>query len=148
MGKTNISWADQSLNFYNWYCTKISPGCKNCYMFAMRKQFGREDASLKWRESALKEYHALKPGEVVFVNSMSDTYHEDAPLEWIQRIHELIASKPAVQFLVLNKRPYRALIIRRDLLWPENLWVGVSVENPAQWVVYGKQIMVEKGVAL
>ena len=129
MGKTMISWADKSLNFYNWYCTKISAGCKNCYMFAMRKQFDRNPDHLEWRETAMKEYHALKPGEVVFINSMSDTYHETAPLEWIQRIHILIAGKPDVRFLILTKRPYRALMIKRLVLWPDNLWLGVSVEN-------------------
>lgn len=128
MAKTNIGWADKSLNFYNWYCTKVSEGCKNCYMFAMRKQFGRCDTELMWRSNAMKEYDKLQPGEVVFVNSMSDTYHEDAPDEWVRRIHNLVANRGDVTFLLLTKRPGRVLRIP-GLLWPDNLWLGTSVEN-------------------
>lgn len=126
---TNIVWADKSLNFYNWFCTKTSSGCVNCYMFAMRKQFGREPKSLEWRDTALIEYGRLKSGEVVFVNSMSDTYHEDAPFEWIERIHNLVANRPDVYFLLLTKRPHIALSYAHRLLWPENLWLAVSVED-------------------
>lgn len=129
MGKTNISWATKSLNWYNWYCTKVSAGCKNCYMFAMRKQFGREDTWLKWRANALKEYNALKPGDVVFVNSMSDTYHEDAPLEWIQHIHQLAVDRPDVTFLHLTKRIKRVEQLASNLVWPDNLWLGTSIES-------------------
>lgn len=129
MSKTNISWATHSLNFYNWYCTKVSAGCKNCYMFAMREQYGRADSELKWRANARKEYDVLKRGDVVFVNSMSDTYHEDAPIEWIQGIHNLAAAKPDVTFLLLTKRISRAHDLQDDLVWPGNLWLGTSIEN-------------------
>ncbi len=129
--KTNIGWASHSLNFYNWYCTPVSAGCDNCYMFVMRKQFGREPKLLQWRDSAVVEYNRLNADDVVFVNSMSDTYHEAAPVEWIQRIHQMIAGRPDVTFLLLTKRPERALQLAPVLIWPWNLWLGVSVEKMA-----------------
>lgn len=129
MSATNISWASHSLNYYNWYCTRVSAGCKNCYMFAMREKFNRTDTELQWRAAAMKEYHALKAGDVVFVNSMSDSYHEEAPLEWIQEIHNLAEAKPDVTFLLLTKRISRAVELQHDLNWPNNLWLGTSVEN-------------------
>ena len=129
MSKTKIGWADETLNFFTHRCTPVSEGCKNCYMFTMAKRYGQDPyGAPEWRENAMKEYRALKPGEVVFVNSMSDTYHEGAPLEWIQRIHSLAAQKPAVTFLMLTKRPERALELAPQLQWPANLWIGTSVE--------------------
>jgi protein gp37 len=127
--KTNIGWATHSLNFYNWYCTKVSAGCKNCYMFDMRKQFGRQPESLQWRDQAVTEWKKLKPGAIVFVNSMSDTYHEDADPAWVARIHSMINSKLDVTFMLLTKRPMTAWSLATWLLWPDNLWLGVTVEN-------------------
>lgn len=130
MGKTKIEWADKSLNFYTWSCNKVSEGCKNCYMMAFANRLNKPNpvGIPSWRETALKEYAKLKSGEVVFVNSMSDTYHEGVPIEWIQRIHNLIASKPDVIFLLLTKRPHIALKYSSELVWPDNLWIGTSVE--------------------
>jgi protein gp37 len=98
-------------------------------MFAMRKQFGRKPQTLQWRENAMVEYKKLQVGDVVFVNSMSDTYHEDVPFAWVERIHKLVAAKPEVTFLLLTKRPHVAFQMAPYLIWPENLWLGVSVEN-------------------
>lgn len=131
MSKTNIEWADKSLNYYNWRCNKVSEGCKFCYMMTFAKRMGKDPVGApEWRENAMREYHALKPGEVVFINSMSDTYHELAEIKWVHRIHELAAQKPDVIFLSLTKRPHNALAFRDSIVWPKNLWIGTSIEMP------------------
>lgn len=131
MSKTNISWASHSLNFYTWDCTPVSDGCKNCYALAMARRYSKPVNGLpQWRETAVNEWQCLKSGDVVFVNSMSDTYHENAPIEWIQRIHTLAAGKPDTIFLLLTKRIKRVAQLADQLVWPANLWLGVSIESP------------------
>lgn len=132
MGKTTIEWCDYSLNFYTWDCTKISPGCQNCYMMNMARRFGKPLAGRpQWRGAAAhKELKAIPPGAAVFVNDMSDTYHEHVPAAWIHAIHNAAAyTRPDLTFLLLTKRPERAYAMRHLLAWPKNLWLGVSVEN-------------------
>lgn len=131
MGKTTIEWADKSLNYYNWSCHKVSEGCKNCYMMAMAQRFGKDPVGIpEWRETAMKEYQNLVSGDVVFVNSMSDTYHEGLPVLWVQRIHRLASERPDVTFLMLTKRPQVALAIADMLIWSDNIWIGTSIELP------------------
>ena len=126
---TKIAWADQTLNFYTWNCHKVSEGCKNCYMMTLAKRHGQDPVGIpRWRDNAMAEYRRLKPGEVVFINSMSDTYHPAVPPDRIQNIHTLVAQKPLVTFLLLTKRPERALELAPQLKWPTNLFLGVSVE--------------------
>jgi protein gp37 len=132
MAKTNIEWADKSLNFYNWKCTKVSQGCKNCYMMTFAKRLGKNPhGTPEWRKSSYKEYLALKSGDVVFVNSMSDTYHENVPQKYIHWIHNLVWQRPDVTFLLLTKRPERAYGLRHHLKWSPNLWLGTSIESPS-----------------
>jgi Bacteriophage protein gp37 len=144
MAKTGISYATDCLNFYRgeqlstWACTKVSAGCKNCYMFAMAAQYKRPVSNtVHWRgDAAIREYAKLKAGDVVFVNSMSDTYHETASFRYVQTIHNLILLKPDVTFLMLTKRPIDAMRFNMvghsySLPWPDNLWFGVSIENKA-----------------
>ncbi len=132
MGKTNIGWCDYSLNFYTWDCTKVSPGCKNCYMMALAERYGKPLVGRpQWRgANAYKELKAIPSGSVVFVNDMSDTYHENVPAAWIHAIHNAAAyNRPDLTFLLLTKRPERAYAMRHTLAWPKNLWLGTSVEN-------------------
>ena len=132
MSKTTIEWASHTLNFYTWDCTKVSPGCQHCYMMELAKRRNKPLTGYpQWRGSnAFRELRALPPGSVVFVNSMSDTYHEHVPLAWVHSIHNAAAYlRPDVTFLLLTKRPERALALSPYLAWPQNLWVGTSVEN-------------------
>lgn len=132
MGKTNIEWCDYSLNFYTWDCTKISPGCANCYMMTLANRYGKPlSGRPQWRgANAYKELRAIPPGMTVFVNDMSDTYHESVPDQWIHSIHNAAAYlRPDLTFLLLTKRPERAYYMRHLLAWPSNLWLGASVEN-------------------
>jgi protein gp37 len=133
---TIIAWATDTLNYYTWNCNKVSEGCKNCYAAAMAARFPANSARLafdgapNWRNNAMKELRRLKSGAVVFVNSMSDTYHEKAPVKFAHWIHNLAAyERPDVTFLLLTKRPERALALSPHLIFPPNLWVGTSVES-------------------
>lgn len=130
MSKTTIEWASHTLNFYDWSCQKVSPGCKNCYAehLAMRRGMVFNKPP-EWRDNAWKELRTMKPGSVVFVNSMSDSYHELVPVEWIHRIHNAARQRPDITFLLLTKRPERAYGLSPHLDYPPNLWVGTSVEN-------------------
>lgn len=128
MGKTSIEWASDSRNYYTWDCTRVSPGCKHCYMLAMAKQYGKPITGRpQWRANVRKE--KIKPGAVYFANSMSDTYHERVPVMWLHRIHNEAMMHPEATFLILTKRIERVYYLRDTLAWPKNLWIGASVEN-------------------
>lgn len=129
--KTNIEWADYSWNPYLWRCTKISPGCQHCYMMTLAERRGQDPTGpfgTRW-PAAMAELRKMPSGAVIFVNSMSDTYHKDAKLAWIHHIHNTALAHPDKTFLALTKRPERALHLAPHLAWPGNLWLGVSVES-------------------
>lgn len=138
MPETNIRWASHTWNPYTWNCNKISPGCKNCYAAQRSEQYGyihsagrqfEGDPKLRGK-NADKELLKFPPGAVVFVNSHSDTYHEGATPQMIHSIHNAAAYvRPDVTFLLLTKRPERALALAPHLAFPTNLWVGASIEN-------------------
>lgn len=130
MAKTNIGWTDENWNAYTWNCNKVSPGCKHCYAEALAKRYGKTfTGAPEWSPNADKRLAAIKPGSTAFVNTMSDTYHEGASLEMIQRIHTGVVSRPDVLFFLLTKRPERALALANELPWPDNLWMGTSAED-------------------
>lgn len=132
MGKNSlIDWTDHSWN--PWIgCTKVSPGCLNCYMFRARKRFGDDPALLQITKPAtfLKPFHWKDPAKV-FVCSWSDFFHEDAdefrPAAW-----DVIRKNPHLTFQILTKRPERiADNLPED--WPlDNAWLGVTAENQEQ----------------
>ena len=118
-------------------CTKVSPGCKHCYAerFAKRLQaMGMERYAngfeLTLHDDALELPLRWRMPRVVFVNSMSDLFHEDVPVEFIQRVFEVMERCPQHVFQVLTKRSERLLKLRESLPWPANVWMGVSVESP------------------
>jgi protein gp37 len=76
------------------------------------------DIPVRWRN-----------GRTIFVNSMSDLFHDKVPLEWISRIFDVMASTPRHTYQVLTKRPERALAVVKQLRWKANIWLGTSVEN-------------------
>jgi protein gp37 len=131
MAKTNIGWTDNSWNPYDWHCNKVSPGCKYCYAEALNNQYKRGvfAGAPNWRENAVKELRTFKPGETVFVCTMSDTFHEGVPQAWIHRIFALARQYPHLIFLLLTKRIERAAYLAPYLDWGPNIWIGTSVEN-------------------
>lgn len=133
--RSHIEWTEMTWNPVTG-CSKISAGCKYCYAERMAKRLkamGVErykngfrvtlqpdllDAPLHWREP-----------RIVFVNSMSDLFHEKVPLEYIQQVFETIDKCPQHTFQILTKRSKRLKEISKELPWPSNLWMGVSVED-------------------
>lgn len=134
MAQSNIEWTEQTWNPTTG-CNKISQGCKYCYAdsFAKRLQsMGVEKYkngfSLTIHPDVLNEPKKWKPS-VIFVNSMSDLFHEDIPLEYISQVFKVMNECPQHQFQVLTKRAERLEELSPLLNWTENIWAGVSVEN-------------------
>lgn len=107
----------------------MSPGCANCYMYRNSPKFGRDPSkvTLLNLDNARKRLQTY--GELVFVNSNSDTFHKDIPFEVIDDWMKLFREFPDKQFQVLTKRIERAAeyFVTRNA--PDNLWLGTSVEN-------------------
>ncbi|MBY5312435.1 DUF5131 family protein [Rhizobium ruizarguesonis] len=143
---SRIEWTEATWNPVAG-CSIISPGCTNCYamrMAARLEMMGQEKYSgltrrsggrPKWNgrvrldENALDIPRMWKTGRMIFVNSMSDLFHEDVPLEHVKRVFEIMEGCPQHTFQVLTKRSSRLLELSDRLDWPANVWMGVSVEN-------------------
>jgi protein gp37 len=117
-------------------CTKISPGCKHCYAerMALRlRAMGQPNYANGFRltihEHMLELPLRWKKPQMIFVNSMSDLFHEDVPLEFIQEVFDVMRCTSRHIFQVLTKRSRRLLELDQEIDWPPNVWMGVSVEN-------------------
>lgn len=128
-------------------CTVLSPGCTNCYAMRMaarlaamgqEKYIGTTRASggrAKWNgrvyldETAVDLPRSWKTGRLIFVNSMSDLFHESIPLEFVQRVFKTMNETPQHTYQVLTKRGTEASKASPSLIWTPNIWMGVSVEN-------------------
>lgn len=135
--KSNIEWTNMTWNPVTG-CTKISPGCKHCYAATMAKRLQamgspryRDGFKVTLHEDLVDVPKHWKSPRLVFVNSMSDLFHPEVPLEFIQRVFETMRGCPRHQFQVLTKRPERLVELSPHLDWVENIWMGVSVENQA-----------------
>lgn len=133
--KTSIEWTQYSWNPVTG-CTKISPGCLNCYAerMAVRLQaIGHPNYVHGFRVSlhnhVLKAPLGWKRPSIIFVNSMSDLFHKEVPLDFIHKVFDVIQQSPQHQYQVLTKRAERLADIGASLLWPDNVWIGVSIEN-------------------
>lgn len=131
VGKTSIEWCTHSLNFVKWWCTKISPGCANCYMMALRDRYPQHGADGPvWRDKADRELRALPTGAEVFVGDMYDLFHKDMPDDWIaEQILNAPVTRRDCTFLYLTKRIERAADFLQRWALPLNVWIGTSVEN-------------------
>ena len=133
--KSAIEWTDSTWNPVTG-CTKVSPGCKHCYAetfaerwrgipghpykqgFDLRLWPDRIDMPLMWKRP-----------RTIFVNSMSDLFHEKVPLPFIQRVFETMEKACWHTFQILTKRSKRLADLAPDLNWPPNVWMGVSIET-------------------
>jgi protein gp37 len=133
--KSSIEWTNATWNPVTG-CSKISPGCKNCYaermahrLQAMGQINYRNGFQLTLHPHALDiPLHWKKP-QTVFVNSMSDLFHLDVPHEFIFNIFRVMKSAYWHTFQVLTKRSEHLLELNPQLDWANNIWMGVSVEN-------------------
>jgi protein gp37 len=135
MAQSSIEWTEMTWNPTTG-CNKISAGCKFCYAEIMSKRLkaiGQEKYKngfeLTIHEDALLVPYTWKSPKVVFVNSMSDLFHKDIPLSFIQKVFETMNSNPQHTFQVLTKRADVLLKYDELLNWSHNIWMGVSVEN-------------------
>ena len=128
--KTAIEWADSTLNTA-WGCTKVSTGCDNCYMFRLSKMYGRTADKFQPRkmDNIRRDIRKLGSHKVVFLNSMTDTFHEDAPDDMIRSILDLL-EKTDHTYIMLTKRIARARRFFEQVRpVPLNFWIGTSIEG-------------------
>jgi protein gp37 len=117
-------------------CTKISPGCKNCYaermshrLMLMGQPNYRNDFEVTLHEHMLEQPFRWNAPQRIFVDSMSDLFHKDVPLEFIAKVFDVMVRCPQHVFKILTKRAERLEEVSQHLPWPDNVWQGVSVEN-------------------
>jgi protein gp37 len=133
-GSSTIEWTEMTWNPVTG-CTKVSQGCKNCYAERMAKrlqgmgvpQYRRGFKPTLAPHVVDDPYRWRKP-RVVFVNSMSDLFHETVPVEYIRRVFRVMRETPHA-YQVLTKRADRLAEVSGALEWSENIWMGVSVED-------------------
>lgn len=132
---SHIEWTDTTWNPVTG-CSKISQGCKHCYaerlahrLQAMGLERYRYGFTVTLQRDALEEPYRWKRPRKVFVNSMSDLFHEAVPFEYIQRVFAVMADVPRHNFQILTKRSSRLREVADRLEWPANVWMGVSVED-------------------
>jgi len=130
-----IEWTSSTWNPLTG-CTKVSQGCKNCYAERMSKRLQamgqanyKNGFKLTLHENVLDLPLQWKQPQLIFVNSMSDLFHEDVPLEFISKVFNTMKNASWHTFQVLTKRSKRLLELDKELEWPGNVWMGVSVEN-------------------
>ena len=135
--KSAIEWTDTTWNPVTG-CTKVSPGCAYCYAEGLTLRFKRGGPFLPGKTTIRLHYDRLDaPGKWksprrVFVNSMSDLFHEEVPFEFVRETFSRMAKYNKHTYQLLTKRPGRMLAFLKeseDLEWPDHVWVGVSVEN-------------------
>jgi protein gp37 len=132
---SSIEWTESTWNPVTG-CTKVSPGCKHCYAerMAMRLQAMGQANYERGFQVSLHE-HALelplgwKKPQTVFVNSMSDLFHDKVPEDFIRRVFDVMRRASWHTFQVLTKRAERMEKLGHELDWPSNVWMGVSVET-------------------
>ena len=131
---SSIEWTDSTWNPVTG-CTKISLGCANCYAerMALRlKKMGNPSYtngfSITIHEDMIDLPLKWKKPQTIFVNSMSDLFHEDIPTEFILRIFDVMCRASWHCFQILTKRSERMLELNPQLPWMPNIWMGVTVE--------------------
>jgi len=132
---TAIEWTEATWNPVTG-CSKITVGCLNCYaermalrLQAMGQPNYRRGFQVALHPDTLRLPLSWRKPRIVFVNSMSDLFHEDVPLEFIQRVFDVMHRANRHTYQVLTKRSERLVTLDPALSWAPNIWMGVSVEN-------------------
>ena len=142
--KSTIEWTESTWNPTTG-CDRTSPGCDHCYALTLSKRLKAMGQSKYQRDGdprtsgpgfgltlhpdALDLPYAWVTPRTIFVNSMSDLFHEDVPVEFISRVLAVVADTPQHTYQILTKRSRRLRDISVKLEWPPNVWMGVSIEN-------------------
>jgi len=132
---SSIEWTDATWNPITG-CTKISPGCANCYAETFAERFRgvpnhpyEQGFDLKLWPNRLALPAQWKKAKRIFVNSMSDLFHKDVPEEYIFKVFDVMNEVSLHQYQVLTKRAERLAEMSDRLKWGNNIWMGVSVES-------------------
>ncbi len=132
---SSIEWTEATWNPVTG-CTKISHGCKNCYAERMTKRLhsmGAEKYSngfaVTMHDSTLKDPLKWRRPRLIFVNSMSDLFHEVVENSFIEAVFKIMNSTPQHTYQVLTKRPERVVQLDHLLNWTPNIWLGTSIES-------------------
>lgn len=132
---SDIEWTESTWNPVTG-CTKISPGCQHCYAERMARRLKamgqpnyRNGFQLTVHPHMLDRPLRWKKPQMIFVNSMSDLFHQEVPLDFIQQVFDVMRQASRHTFQVLTKRAERLAALDAELDWPPNVWMGVSVET-------------------
>lgn len=135
MASSSIEWTELTWNPTTG-CDKVSAGCKFCYAEIMSRRLkamgvGKyaDGFNVRQHEAALAIPYGWKKPAMVFVNSMSDLFHKDVSLDFVQKVFKVMNECPHLVFQVLTKRGDRLEDLWPGLTWSQNIWMGVSVEN-------------------
>ena len=133
--RSSIEWTEATWNPVTG-CTKVSPGCGHCYAEAFAERFRgvpghpyERGFELQLRPERLEQPLTWRQPRLVFVNSMSDLFHEDVPEDYIREVFKVMRKAHWHTFQILTKRSQRLVELSPRLRWPKNVWMGVSVEN-------------------
>lgn len=135
--RSAIEWTEATWNPVTG-CTKVSPGCAHCYAETFAERFRgvpghpyERGFDLQLRPERLELPLKWSQPRKIFVNSMSDLFHEGVPFEFVERVFDTMRRAQQHAFQLLTKRPERAAAFaaRAGMAWPGNVWMGTSVEN-------------------
>ena len=133
---SSIEWTEATWNPVTG-CSKVSPGCAHCYAERLAKRLKamgvrqyRNGFEVTLQPSMLHLPLRWRTPRIIFVNSMSDLFHERIPKEYIAQVFEVMRKAHWHTFQVLTKRSERLVELAQQLIWPRNVWMGVSVESP------------------
>lgn len=144
--KSSIEWTESTWNPVVG-CSVISPGCTNCYAMRMARRLEamgqakyagttrisgdrpKWNGTVRLDEASLAIPKSWRVGRMIFVNSMSDLFHEDVPFNFIGKVFDAMSNTPQHTYQILTKRAERLAELSTKINWPRNVWMGVSVEN-------------------
>lgn len=134
MSKSLIQWTHSSWNPVTG-CDHVSPGCDNCYAERMAHRLQamgvakyRNGFNVTLHPNTLDHPLKWETPRLIFVNSMSDLFHPEVPISFVRKVFDTIGRARQHQFQLLTKRSKRLLRLSGKLDWPDNLWMGVTVE--------------------
>jgi len=131
MADSKIEWTDAVWNPVTG-CTKVSAGCKNCYAETIAKRFwkDRKFTDVQLHEDRLEQPLHWKKSRMIFVNSMSDLFHDHIPHQYIYEVFDIMKQCPQHIFQILTKRAYRLnQLLNYNIPKLDNVWIGVSIED-------------------
>jgi protein gp37 len=133
--RSAIEWTEATWNPVTG-CSQVSPGCAHCYAKTFAERWRgipghpyEQGFDLRLWPDRLNHPLKWKKPRTIFVNSMSDLFHEDIPDEFVKRVFDIMVRADWHVFQVLTKRHERLVDLAPDLPWPSNVWVGTSIEN-------------------